>query len=491
MNRCKLLIITAGLLALCAGLFAKGDTYTYNFWDEIEKSPDTYRVSHVLYASDLGLDKALKNPSSLFADGNTLYLVDTDNNRIIVLEYTKEKTLELIKVIDHVNESPLLMDNNTFQAPQDIFVSEDGFIYIADTQNGRVIKTDKDLNVILVVKEPVDPTYEKDKAYLPVKVIADSTGRVYVLSRNVTKGFLKYEADGSFDGYYGATKVIVSAAERFWKKFATEAQKARMVSFVPTEYSNCYMDKEGFIYAVTKTFDEWDLLSGKADPIRRLNALGNDILIQNGYEYSIGELQWSDAGGINGPSRMNDITVLDNECYIALDENRGRLFAYNNQGYLLFAFGGRGNIKGNFRSAASLDHIDKDLFVLDSASASVTVFTPTEYGNLIYKATEQFSVGEYDESAKTWEKVLKLNGNYDLAYIGLGKAYLRQKKYKEAMEYFKLKRDRRDYSKAFKYYRKEWIEKNFVWLAIVVIIIVLIPLVIGWVKRIKWEISTL
>ena len=129
----KILLTITLLFTLCSALFAKADTYTYNFWDEIEKSPDTYRVSHILYASDLGLDKALKNPSSLFADGNTLYLVDTDNNRIVVLEYTEKKTLELIKVIDHVNDSPLLEDTS-FSSPQDIFVSRDGFIYIADTQ---------------------------------------------------------------------------------------------------------------------------------------------------------------------------------------------------------------------------------------------------------------------------------------------------------------------------------------------------------------------
>ena len=489
MNRRKLLLFT-GLFLISSILFAKADTYTYNFWDEIEKSPDSYRVSHVLYANDLGLDKALKNPSSLFAHGNTIYLTDTDNNRIIVLEYTQQKTLELVKIIDHVNESPLLA-NNTFSSPQDVFVSSDGTIYIADTQNGRVIKTDQNLNVLLVIKEPDSPTYEKEKAYLPSKVIADSEGRVYVLSKNVTKGFLKYEADGTFQGYYGATKVIVSPLDRFWKKIATEAQKARMVSFVPTEYSNCYMDNEGFIFAVTKTFDEWDLLYGKADPIRRLNALGNDILIQNGYEYSIGDLQWGNAGGISGPSRMSDITVLDNEVYIALDENRGRLFAFDNQGYLLFAFGGKGNLKGSFRNPVSIEHVDKDLFVLDALSASITVFTPTQYGSLIYKATEQYSVGKYDESALTWEKVLKINGNYDLAYIGLGKAYLRQKKYKEAMDYAKVKRDRRDYSKAFKYYRKEWIERNIGWMLGIVIALIVVCLVVKAVKKIKWELETL
>ena len=491
MKKSKLLftVILAGLL--CSNLFAKGDTYTYNFWDDIEKSPDAYRVSHVVYAADLQLDKALKNPQSLFANGNHLYVADSDNNRFIELEYTEKKTLEFVRVIDQVNPSPFLEDN-TFKGPKDIFVSkEDGSFLFADTDNGRIIKTDKDLNVIMVLREPDDPTYEKGKAFLPSKVIADSKGRIYVLSKNVNKGFLKYEYDGSFQGFYGATKVIVSAADRFWKKFATEAQKARMVLFVPTEYSNCYMDNEGFIYAVTHSFDEWDLLSGKADPIRRLNALGNDILIQNGYNVAIGDLQWGNAGGVKGPSWIADITVLDNEVYVALDETRGRLFAYNNQGYLLFAFGGRGNTNGTFRKPASIEHIGKDLFVLDSTNASITVFTPTDYGNLIYRATEQFAVGQYDDSAETWEKVLQLNGNYDLAYIGLGKSFLRQNKYKEAMEYFKLKRDRRDYSKAFKYYRKEWVEQHFALIVIVIAAILIIPLLVRWIKRIKWEISTL
>lgn len=491
MNRYKILFLSLVFFALCAGLFAKADTYIYNYWDELEKSPDAYRVSHVVYADDLKLDKALKNPSSLFANGNMLYVADTDNNRFIELEYTEKKMLEFRRVIDHVNPSPLL-ENNYFNGPKDIFVSkEDGSFYFADTNNGRVIKTDKDLNVIMVIIEPDDPNYEKGKQFMPGRVIADPKGRIYILSKNVNKGFLKYESDGTFEGFYGATKVIVSAIDRFWKKIATEAQKARMQLFVPTEYSNCYMDNEGFIYAVTGTFDEWDLLSGKADPIRRLNALGNDILVQNGYSYVIGDLEWGNAAGVQGPSRMSDITVLDNEVYVALDENRGRLFAYNNQGYLLFAFGGRGNIDGFFRKASSIEHMDKDLFVLDSTNASITVFTPTDYGKLIYQAEELYSVGEYDESAKIWEKVLKLNGNYELAYIGLGKSYLRQKRYKEAMELFKLKRDRRDYSKAFKYYRKEWIEKNFAWIVALIIAVVLIPLIVRLVKRIKWEISSL
>ena len=490
MMRRKLFIMIAGLFTLCAGLFAKGDTYIYDFWENIEKSPDVYRVTHVIYADDLNLKTPLKNPSSLFTYGNKLFVVDTDNNRIVELEYTSKKTLAFNRVIDSVNTTD--GSEGTFDGPRDIFINDDGSMFIADTNHGRVLKVDENLNVIFTLKEPDDPTYEEGKAFLPEKVVADSKGRAYVAARNINKGFLKYEYDGTFQGFFGANEVVYEVSDLIWKKLATQAQKEKMVLFVPVEYSNCYMDKEGFIYAVTKTFDWWDLKSDKAKPIRRLNALGKDILVKNNEDQPpIGDLVWGNAAGISDPSKFTDITVLDNNVYLTIDESRGRVFAYNDQGYLLFAFGGRGNIDGFFRKPAAIEHIGKDLFVLDSINASITVMSPTDYGNLIYKATEQFASGEYDESAETWAKVLEYNGNYDLAYIGLGKSFLRQKKYKEAMDYFKVKRDRRDYSKAFKYYRKEWIEKNIGWMVGVLIAIIVLSFVLKIVKKIKWELNSL
>ena len=486
----RLLLITTVLFSMCTTLAAKGDTYIYDFWADIEKSPDTYRVSHVVYADDLKLNEPLKNPSSLFAHSNFIYVTDTDNNRIVVLEYTAKKTLELKQIIDHVNGNGLI-DEENLKAPKDVFVNHDGTIFIADSENGRVLKTDSDLNVLLVYTEPDDPNYEEGKAFIPEKVVADSKGRVYIAAKNINKGFLKYEYDGTFQGFFGANEVVFNPLDMLWKKLSTEAQKEKMVLFVPVEYSNCYMDQEGFIYAVTKTFDDWDLMSDKAKPIRRLNALGKDILVKNAFYYPIGDVVWGNAAGIKNPSKFTDITVLDNEVYIAIDESRGRLFAYDNQGFLLFAFGGRGNIDGYFRQPASIEHIDKDLFVLDSVNASITVFTPTEFGSLIYQATEQFACGEYDEAADSWEKVLRYNGNYDLAYIGLGKSYLRKNRYKEAMECFKLKHDRRDYSIAFKYYRKEWIEANIKWIVVLIIIAVVLTAVVKTVNRIRREINSL
>lgn len=490
MNRRKLLITIASLFTLCAGLFAKADTYIYDYWGQYEKSPDVYRVSKVLYADDLKLDRPLINPSSLFAIDNTVYVVDTENSRIIELEYTENKDFILKEVHTGFYSDRSVL--NTFNKPSDIYVNkEDGSIFICDTENSRTVKLDKDWHYILSFVEPDDPTYDNSKTFYPLKVVADKKGRAYVLAKNVNKGLLKYEYDGSFAAFYGATEAKFNWTDYLWKKFATRAQREQMQSFVPTEYSNVYMDHEGFMYAVTKTFEEWDIRGDKAKPIRRLNALGGDILVKNGNEPPIGDLQWSSAGGVVGPAHFNDITVLENNVYVAIDETRGRLFGYNNQGQLLFVFGNRGNIEGNFRVPVSIEHIGKDLFVLDQMNASITIFTPTNYGNLIYEATELFACGDYDGSADKWAEVLSQNGNYDLAYIGLGKSCFRQEKYKEAMEYFKLKKSRRNYSKAFRYYRKEWFEKNISWIIVLVVVLILIPSIVKGIKAFRQELKSL
>ena len=82
------------------------------------------------------------------------------------------------------------------------------------------------------------------------------------------------------------------------------------------------------------------------------------------------------------------------------------------------------------------------------------------------------------------------NGNYDLAYIGIGRSLLRQEKYHEAMDYFELKWDYKNYSKAFKQYRKEWVEEHIVLIVLALFLVLCLPLMVGKVKKIKHEIDT-
>ena len=127
--------------------------------------------------------------------------------------------------------------------------------------------------------------------------------------------------------------------------------------------------------------------------------------------------------------------------------------------------------------------------MLDELNSTVTVFTPTEYGNLIYQASEQYLLGDYDGSAQTWEKVLQLNANYNLAFIGIGRSKMRTEQYKEAMDLFKMAHDRTNYGRAFRYYRKVWVEQNIWWVVVIIAALVVFFFVRKTIRKMKWEVA--
>ena len=498
----RVLIVLCVLMLLAAAIPASADdsydlehdgfstsyTYNYDYWGDAQASPDAYRVDAVIDATTLGMDalggKRLNKPQSLFVRDNDIYIVDSGNNRILQVAFDG-KNYKLTRVIDSVQGG----EPSTFNSPQDVFVDAEGNIYVADYSNFRVVMMDKDLNFIKQFTKPTDQTFDQSLDFLPKKIAVDVAGRLYVLVTNVNKGFVKYETDMTFTGYIGANTVSVSMAEYIWKRyFQTKEQRAASESFVPTEYENMYMDKDGFIYATNTIFSEYDLKSDAAKPIRRLNSLGGDILIKNDRYPPIGDQWWIQDSVQNGPSKFTDITVLDNDIYVACDRTRGRLFGYDSQGVMLWAFGTKGNVDGAFTSAISVEHIGYNLLVLDQLEGSVTVFTPTEYGMTIFDAISTYLQGEYDRSAELWRDVLKMNANYPLAFRGIGRAILRQNDYKGAMEYFEMAHDRENYGRAFKLYRKEWVERNIWWILTLVAVLLIVPLLLGRMKRMKWEV---
>jgi len=469
--------------------YSSAYTYTYDYWGDAQESPDAYRVETVIDSITLGMDTLdgvrIKQPQSLFVHKQDVYVVDTGNNRILQLNWDGEN-FSTVRVIKEIKGC----DVTTFNVPGDVFVDDEENIYVADTNNERVVMVDKDLNFIKEFIKPTDATFDQGLSFLPKRLVVDVAGRVYCLVSNVNKGLVKYEADGTFTGFIGANAVSVNMGEYIWRRFfMTKEQRAQTANFVPTEYENCYIDPDGFIYVTNTVFSEYDLMSDAAKPIRRLNNLGSDILVKNDRYPPIGDLNWVEQSQTYGPSKFADITVLEDEIYVAVDRTRGRLFGYDNQGVLLWAFGTKGNTDGAFGRAVSVEHIGRRLLVLDQLENSITVFIPTEYGNTIYQANDAYTRGEYDESAELWREVMKMNANYPLAFRGIGRAVLRQDQFEEAMEYFKLAHDRPNYGRAFKLYRKEWVEKN-VWIIVLVLaVLLIIPLVLGRLKKMKWEVE--
>ena len=485
------LIMALALLLPMGAALADGDgfssayTYNYDYWGELRESPDAYRVDQVIYSGTLGLEVSMRRPQSLFAIGQDLYICDTGNNRILHVR-REGGEFSLVRVIDAVKGA----QPASFNSPSDVAVDRAGNIYVCDTNNNRVVMMDGELNFIRDYTKPQDTTFEQNLSFLPNKLAVDSTGRVFVLATNVNKGLIKYEADGAFTGFIGANKATYNLLDYIWKTFfTTKEQRAQQASFVPTEYENICIDHDGFIYATNTVFSEYDLMYDVAKPIRRINSIGDDILIKNDRYPPIGDLDWVPESLDYGPSKFRDITVLDNDIYITVDGTRGRIFGYDPQGIMLWAFGTKGNSAGAFLSARSIEHMDTDLLVLDENENSITGFTPTDYGNLIYKASDEYLRGDYEGSADTWRQVLKLNANYNLAFIGIGRALMRQEQYAEAMRYFKMAHDRENYGRAYRYYRKEVVERNIGWIVAVIACALIIPPIVRQVKKSKMEVE--
>lgn len=481
------LLFVAALLidSVEASAIAGGSHYTYSYdcWYEDRESPDAYAVTRTISGANFG-EKCgnLKSPEGLYTIGKDVYVIDTGNSRIVQLRYDNDE-FSYVRDITEFNNNGV---KDSISEPKDCFITKEGQIYIADTGNKRILHLDNNLNVVKIITRPVNDTVDQTTDFLPIKLVVDSANRIFANVQNVNKGFMEFDSEGSFTGYVGASEVTYNPLTYLWKMIATQEQRKQMDLFVPTEYSNITLDSEGFIYATINTFDTHPK---EAKPIRKLNAKGTDILIRNGVIEPYGDLYWPKDGELSGPSSFIDICALPNDTYYALDNKRGRVFGYDFQGNMLYAFGGHGYREGYFINPVAIEDLEDSILILDKDLGSITQMTLTEYGTLINQGLAQYKKGDYDESSTTWHKVLKLNGNYDLGYIGVGRASLRNEKYKEAMEYFEVKLDKENYSKAFKLYRKEQMEDNILYIVIGLVVIIVLLNGRGFIKKARKEVE--
>ncbi|MDR0554977.1 MAG: hypothetical protein LBG76_09310 [Treponema sp.] len=450
-------------LPLSLGAEPSNYTYNYNFSGDTMASPDPYRVVDYLLGTDFGVGP-FREAQGLFIRENRIYICDTGNNRIVLLEADDTGGYTLKAVVSSVRIGE---EESLFSGPQDIFEDAKGFLYIADTNNGRILKLNRDWGFVSAIFRPDDETIDPEMDFLPSKLVVDKTGRLYLQALNMNKGLMEFNNRGEFSGFVGAEKVMVNPIDYFWKSIATKAQRETMDLFVPTEYNNLHLDHEGFIYVTNSSFTLSDSETGNitdvGTPVKRLTPTGTDILLHNGWnEFIVGDTAWGmlGPGAPKGGSRFVDVTSLENGAYVCLDQKRGRLFTYDSQGNMLYAFGGMGNREGYFLFASALEHMGSSLFVLDSQAGSLTRFDLTGYGAAINAAMEEYAAGRYPESGARWEEVLKMNGNYDLAYVGIGRAAYQQGEFEKAMYYFKIKYSVENYAAAFQAYRKEWVERN-------------------------------
>lgn len=443
-----------------------GDNYSYSFWGDPVPAPSPYNLQKVMYGEDWSIGP-LSSPQDLYSgqDGQ-LYIADTGNNRIVILN----RQLELAHVISEFEREG---QKDQLNQPEGVFADAQGNIFVADTENHRIVKFDQEGKYLSVIEAPKSTLLRKGFQYVPIKVGVDKAERIYVISRGSYEGILEFNSGGEFVGFIGTNRVKFSPIDLFWKRISTKAQREQMQQFIPLEFNNIDIDADSFMYTSTSE-EESD------KPLKRLNPSGVDILRSKGYFPPKGDTGNLETGNPSGNSIFIDITSDQGGMFSALDSKRGRIFTYDKDGNLLYTFGGLGSQQSNFRTPSAIEILDDKMMVLDKDNNRLSIFEPTNYGSLIREAVIALNQGENEKATAAWHKVLQMNTNFDVAYIGIGKSLLKEGKNREAMDYFKLGNSREYYSEAFKRHRKEIVMEHFG--SIVLAIVLLLGMIIAAFK---------
>lgn len=505
------------LLAVCvvlvvgslpAGAIIPYSTYTYDIDGEYVESPHAYVPYEVIDSKTIGNGVTLTDPTDICVDrqGN-IYIADGKGQQVVVVD--KEYNY-LYTIGEFVNEwgVPDSLDTpaSVFVYPSpsadkaknetEVFTSKT--LYIADSTKNRVLVfdiTNGEPVFTKTVYQPESEVFNEDHIFKPIGVAVDNVGRMYVVGEYTNQGIISINPDGTFFGFIGAQVAKTSVWDIIWRNFQTKEQRRRSTSTVATEFNNINIDEDGFIYATTSSIsasDQQQAITSKSTagtyaPVKKLSPDGTDVMKRTGFYPPSGEVKVNNTKTakleITGPSTIIDVALGPDGMWSIIDAKRQRVFTYDEEGRLLFAFGDKGNQLGNIQQIKAIDYQGTNMLLLDSQNKNITVLKRTSYGDLLDEAILANRERRYSDAEMYWQEILQRNSNFDMSYVGIGKALYREANsmadeneakigvYEEAMSYYKYAYDTANYSDAYKEVRKLYVQRYIVLIPIIIIVI--------------------
>ncbi len=423
----------------------------------------------------------LNDPSDmLYKSGKYIYILDSGNSRVVKLDKNLTKVLDIYSDF-YSKESGYL----SFYGAQGFTIGDNGDIYIADTENLRVFVSDTNGNVRLIINRPDQQLADTDAPFRTTKVMLDRKNRIFVLCETINLGAFVFDQNGEFETYFGSNTVQATAEillNAIRKRFLTQEQLKGLSKVTPIALTNFDIDSDGFIYTVTKTENNSRNTSFDG-MLRKLNFKGSDVFTLSGNAMGFGDFEWDRSRVVTNTS-FSDVDVDDDGYINLVDSGRGKVFQYSSDGDLVTVFGGFSDQFGEFNDPSAVESVGDRIYVLDSTSGSITVFKPTDYAVALRKAYTLLDSSDADAALEAWSDVLKYNTNSEYPYYGMGMAYEMKGDYEQAMHYYKLANARNGYSKAYQEYRKDYVNKNLWWMAIILIAAIAVIVVIArFVKK--------
>ena len=468
-----LLILTS--LVLSTGITASARTPYANYYiQEKEKTakpiPAAYETSTVIDFLSTETGK-LKNPEDMFIDDDgKIYVADTGNNRIVVYGADYKFLFEISSDGTYVDG-----DLSALKDPTGVYVDpDDGAIIVADSGNGRIVEFTKYGNLRYSYSKPESDLLSKDFSYQPEKITKDSRGFMYVTNKGDSNGIMQLSSNGEFISYYGTNKVNLSFWESLAKLLWSREDRKGSVVTLPYTFTNIYSSADGYMYATTTT---------ETPPqVRKINIGGSDVLY--------GAYDFRDNSIMSSFSTINqifcDVTVDKYNNMLIVDRQYGRIYEYDERGNNLFAFGTKGNGYGQLSYPVSIETDGNGrVYVLNKTTGNITVFKPTEFANLVHVANAYYSDGKYEESLKEWEKVVEKSNYYSLALVNIGNIKLREEFNSEAYDFFYEAENATYASEAYEEMRADFLRDYFSWIVITIVVLLALWVAVVTIKKFR------
>lgn len=446
------------------------ETYTV---EQVIKSLDTDEYNAKMTAetgTEVKIKTGFNQPQDIFIDGNDyIYVADTENNRVVKIDYEGKVLLEVTTSFGTELNKP----KGVFVEDGETDSEEDDIIWIADTGNKRIVGVTNTGENYLEYGKPDKLTSARAKTFDVEKIYKNSKGYMFALKGD---SLMKIDETNVFQGMVGTADVEFSLTRLIVKTFGTKAQIESLEEGRAIPYSNFMIAADGNTYGV---------LSEGSDQIRRLNSKGDNNYPAGSYGYG----KYYDVNSSNPYTpvepRFVDVTANERGIVSVLCGDTGLIYQYDKEGNLLAAFGGKGKKKGTFEKPSSLClDSQENIYVLDGTGANIQVFKPTRFITLVHEAINHQLDGEYDESTAKWNEILKIDSGYFLAHKGIGKMQYRESDYDGAMDSYKQAEDKAGYSTAFSEARHEIFRDYFFWVIVVIVVIVVVFLkLFGYIKK--------
>lgn len=416
-------------------------TYTVDGYGSVTETQTAYLPYKTI--TKIGEETLVTPTDFTLLDDGYIYILDSGNQRVVV----SDMDCGLVRTFGE----------GILQSPRGIYVTKDHITYVADKDAKCIFVFDENGELIHQYTKPKEAMYGEALDFLPLKVVVNSAGTMYVICESNTNGIVEISPveEGTFLGYFGTNATSANLWTIIWRAILTDAQRAKMQSNIPATPDNMAIDEKGVIYTITR--------GEHNDTLKRLNIAGVNMIQTTDY-----------------PDVPAAVAVGNHDNTFVATQT-GFIYEYNNEGELLFMFGGSDDGKQRIGLSTKVEAIhvglDDKLYILDSDKAQIQIYEPTEFTSYLHNALYLFSKGRYEESKAPLSKILEMNNLFTYANMAMGKALYKEEDYAGALKYARLSKDMEGYSDSFWEIRNVWLKHNLT--AVILIIIGLFAAVKG------------